>query len=81
MQRELNLPSQGAGSVQLVRNTADATILGFEVDGSYALTDNLFMMASIGWLDPQYDEVFFDLNGDGVIDGDDENLICPGQRS
>ena len=77
MQRELNLPSQGAGVIQLVRNTADANIFGFEVDGTFGLTENLLLIASVGWLDPEYDEVFFDLNGDGVIDRKDEKLDLP----
>mgnify|MGYP001817678032 CR=1 FL=1 len=77
MQRELNLPSQGAGVIQLVRNTADANILGFEIDGTFGLTENLLLIASVGWLDPQYDDVFFDLNGDGVIDGKDKDLDLP----
>jgi iron complex outermembrane receptor protein len=77
MQRELNLPSQGAGVIQLVRNTADANILGFEVDGTFGLTENLLVIASVGWLDPEYDKVFFDLNGDGVIDRKDEKLDLP----
>ncbi|WP_187276510.1 TonB-dependent receptor [Parahaliea maris] len=77
MQREINLPSQGVGVVQLIRNTAEATLLGVEVDGTYALTDNLIAMASVGWLDAEYDKVNFDLNGDGVIDSADKDLDLP----
>ncbi|GAB5450469.1 MAG: TonB-dependent receptor [Halioglobus sp.] len=77
MQRELNLPSQGAGVVQLVRNTADATLTGIEVDGTFKLTDNLLLLASIGYVDAEYDDVREDLNGDGVIDGGDEGLDIP----
>ncbi|GAB3270884.1 TonB-dependent receptor [Parahaliea aestuarii] len=77
MQREINLPSQGVGVVQLIRNTAEATLFGVEVDGTFALTDNLVAQASIGWLDAEYDDVSFDLNGDGVVDGADESLDLP----
>ncbi|MEP5766621.1 MAG: TonB-dependent receptor [Halieaceae bacterium] len=77
MQRELNLPSQGAGVIQLVRNTADATISGIEVDGTFSLTDNLLMIAAVGYIDSDYDSVREDLNGDGVVDGQDENLDIP----
>lgn len=77
MQREINLPSQGAGVIQLVRNTADATISGVELDGTVSLTDNLLMTASIGVIDASYDEVRLDLNGDGVIDANDEALDLP----
>lgn len=77
MQRELNLPSQGAGVVQLVRNTADATITGVEVDTTVSLTEKLLMLASFGYINAEYDSVSLDLNGDGVIDGKDEDLDIP----
>lgn len=75
-QRELNLPSQGAGVIRLVRNTADTTILGVEVDRTVSLTDNL-LLASIGYIDAEYDKVRLDLNGDGVVDGSDKDLDLP----
>ena len=77
MQRELNLPSQGAGVIQLVRNTASATITGVEVDATISLTDGLLLLASAGYIDAEYDEVNLDLNGDGVVDGQDEDLDIP----
>jgi iron complex outermembrane receptor protein len=76
MQREINLPGP-IGVIQLVRNTADATILGIELDGTFSLTDNLLATASVGWIDAEYDKVKFDLNGDGVIDGRDKKLDLP----
>lgn len=76
MQRELNFPGQ-AGVIQLVRNTADAEILGIEVDGVYAVTENLLINASIGILDAEYTDVKADLNGDGSIDKKDEDLDLP----
>ena len=76
MQREINLPGP-IGVIQLVRNTAEATIYGIEVDASYAITDNLVAIASVGALDASYDKVQFDLNGDGVIDGRDKDLDLP----
>ncbi len=76
MQREINLPGP-IGVIQLVRNTADATILGIELDGTFSLTDNLLATASVGWIDAEYDKVKFDLNGDGVIDGQDKKLDLP----
>jgi iron complex outermembrane receptor protein len=76
MQRELNNPGP-IGVIQLVRNTADATMTGIEVDGTFSLTDNLIMMASVGYVDAEYDEVREDLNGDGVIDDGDKNLDIP----
>ena len=76
MQREINLPGP-IGVIQLVRNTAEATIMGLEVDATWGLTDNLVAIASIGVLDASYDKVLADLNGDGVIDGADKDLDLP----
>lgn len=75
-QREINLPGP-IGTIQLVRNTADTEIMGFEVDGTFALTDNLLLLASLGYVKAEYDKVLFDLNGDGVIDGKDKSLDLP----
>ncbi len=77
MQREVNLPSETAGVLQLIQNTADATIFGLEADGTFALTDSLTAKASIGWMDNEYDSVDFDLNGDGVVDNGDLSLTLP----
>jgi len=77
MQRELNLPSQGVGVVQLIRNSADADIVGMELDGTFSLTDNLVLLASVGLIDADYDTVNIDLNGDGVINSIDEGLDLP----
>ncbi|MGI9238984.1 MAG: TonB-dependent receptor [Woeseiaceae bacterium] len=77
MQREINLPSFGVGVVQLVRNTADATIAGLEVDGAFSLTDNFVLLASLGVIDSEYDEVREDLNSDGVVDELDKALDLP----
>jgi iron complex outermembrane receptor protein len=76
MQREILLTGP-IGVIQLVRNTAEATLMGMEVDGSFALTDNLVAIASVGLLDAEYDKVTFDLNGDGIIDGKDKSLDLP----
>lgn len=77
MQREVNLPSPTAGVLQIIRNTADAQIPGFEVDGAFALAENTVLLASLGWVDPQYTRVIFDLNGDGLINQADEELELP----
>jgi iron complex outermembrane receptor protein len=77
MQRELNLPNEGAGVVQLIRNTADATITGLEVDGAFSLTENFLLLASLGVIDSEYDEVREDLNTDGIVDSADKALNLP----
>jgi len=77
LQRELNMTDPVSGIVQVIRNSADAEIFGIEIDGHAALSDNLFLTGSIGILDGDYEEVFLDLSGDGVIDETDLNLNIP----
>ena len=77
MQREVNLADPIAGVVQVIKNTADAEIWGFELDGVFAIGDFTVLRASVGYNDPKYTDIFFDLNGDGVIDGKDEALKLP----
>jgi iron complex outermembrane receptor protein len=76
MQRELNKPGP-IGVIQLIQNTADATIIGLELDGTFAITEELLAYASLGYIDAEYDDVNVDLNEDGVIDGKDEDLDLP----
>ncbi|GAB3270890.1 TonB-dependent receptor [Parahaliea aestuarii] len=77
MQREVNLPDATSGVVQIIDNTADASIYGIELDAAFPLTDDLVLSAGLGYLDAGYDKVIFDLNGDGVVDGNDEDLELP----
>ena len=77
MQRELNTASDGAGVVQRVVNTADARIVGIELEGIYKVTDSFLLNASVGALDAEYTEVKEDLNGDGLVNGTDEDLDLP----
>ena len=77
MQREVNLADPFSGVVQVIKNTADAEILGIELDGALNLAENLQATGSLGWLDPEYNKVRFDLNSDGMIDGRDKDLDPP----
>lgn len=77
MQRELNLSSPSSGVSQVILNTADAEILGFEAEGRYAVTDNLILMANIGVIDAEYTDAIYDISSDGVIDGKDLALDLP----
>lgn len=76
MQRELNFAG-AAGVVQLIRNTAEASIRGFEMDTAIMLDDTTFLNASIGYVDAKLDSVMHDLNNDGSIDGADLSLEIP----
>ncbi|MEE4203381.1 MAG: TonB-dependent receptor, partial [Halieaceae bacterium] len=77
MQREVNLPSETAGVLQLIQNTADVELFGLEADGTFAITDSFTLKASMGWMSNKYTDVTFDLNGDGVVNGDDRDLKLP----
>lgn len=77
MQREINIADPLAGVVQLIRNTADATIKGIDAELTALLTDNLVIKASLGYVDGEYNEVLFDISGDGVVDSTDAELKIP----
>ncbi|MCW8128498.1 TonB-dependent receptor [Microbulbifer halophilus] len=77
MQREVNLSSDTSAVEQLIRNTADATIQGAEFEALAAVGDNLLLTMNVGYVDGNYDEVWFDLNGDAVVDGADRDLDIP----
>ncbi len=77
LQRELNLADPLVGVVQLIRNTADADIFGVEAEAQFVVTDGLVLQGSVGYLDGDYKNVVFDLNGDGLVNGLDEALDIP----
>ncbi len=77
MQREINFPIAGVGIAQIIRNTADVRTFGFEVEGTFAVTENLLFLGSAGYVDPEYTKVMYDLNRDGVVDNEDETLELP----
>ena len=77
MQREVNESSEESGVVQNIVNTADASILGAELEGRWAATRDLLFTFNVGMIDAEYDEVRFDISGDGVVNGDDLNLELP----
>lgn len=83
MQRELNLPS-AAGVSQVILNTADAEVSGFELDGRVTLVDWLTVTASVGVIDAKYTDVRSDISfagqpGEvfGTIDQADLDLAIP----
>lgn len=77
MQREVNQASATSGVAQSIFNTADASILGFEAEARAQVTDSLIMTANLGIIDDDYDEILFDISGDGVIDDTDLDLRLP----
>ncbi|WP_323844858.1 TonB-dependent receptor [Microbulbifer magnicolonia] len=77
MQREENLSDAVAGVVQLIRNTADATILGAEFEALAAVSDNLLFSFNLGYVDGDYDSVKGDISGDGFVNDVDLGLDIP----
>lgn len=77
MQREVNESDPIVGVVQQIVNTADATIQGFEVEFQAFPLDNLIITGHVGIVDGEYDEVLFDISGDGVVDEKDLALDIP----
>ena len=77
LQRELNIANPIVGVVQGLRNTADATIKGFELDMVALPISQFAINASVGYLHGDYDEIRFDLTSDGVINDADLNLSIP----
>jgi|CoawatStandDraft_6_1074263.scaffolds.fasta_scaffold01090_9 iron complex outermembrane receptor protein len=73
-QRAIIESDPNSGIVQTFRNAGDIGIIGAEVELQIALSDNLLLSASAGYIDAQYDSVAGDLNGDTVIDGLDKAL-------
>lgn len=77
LQREINLADPVAGIVQVIKNTADATIWGFEIDGQAQILPGILLEGSLGYVNGQYKNVVFDLNGDGAINAADATLKIP----
>ena len=70
--------SVGLGGIaQEIRNTADVEAFGFEVDGLIAVTDKLFLLGFVGYVDPEYTKVKHDLNLDDTLDVEDLALELP----
>lgn len=77
MQREVNQSSPTAGVSQFIINTADAEIFGAEAEARMRVSDNLLFTANLGYIDDKYEEVFFDISSDGVINAADLALRLP----
>ena len=77
MQREVLLSDPILGTIQQIANTADGEILGFEVEAMYSPVDDLVFTGSVGHLNAEYQEILFDISGDGVVDDNDLALALP----
>ena len=72
MQRQVTSADAAGGAVQVTANTADATIRGLEAEWLAAPADGLTISAFLGYTHGAYDEVRYDLNGDGTTAGDEQ---------
>ena len=71
-------PADG-GIAEVIRNTANVEAFGFELDTLIAVTDRLFLLGFVGYVDPEYTKVKANLNRDpdGNIDEEDLALELP----
>ena len=76
MQRTLN-EAGPAGPVQYIKNTGDASMSGLELDLVYMLMDDLVLNFNLGTLSAKYDDVTYDITGDGVINYKEYDLALP----
>ena len=81
VQRVITLPDDtggvGGSIYQEIHNTADVEAFGFELDGLVAVTDKLFLLGFVGYVDPEYTKVKHDLNRDDNLDEKDLALKLP----
>ncbi len=77
MQRAVNIPDVATGVIQIVQNTANARIQGFDIDAQVFVNDNITLTGNLGHVDGDYTKVKFDISGDGVVDATDLALQIP----
>lgn len=71
------LRAVGTEVIQNLTNAADARGRGAEAEITLRAGANLGVMLTAGYTDMRYRRVFFDLNGDGVVDDIDRDLESP----
>ncbi|MDJ0979695.1 MAG: TonB-dependent receptor [Erythrobacter sp.] len=77
LQREIIQPVLPLGTTQVIRNSADLRIRGVEAEAQLRIGEHLTLSGQLGYVDGDYQEVFFDLNADGVVDQADLDLSPP----
>ncbi len=78
LQREV-ITTGALGVVQIIKNTAEVTISGAELEMTALITENLSVQVFGGYVDGDYNKILFDLTGDSVVDDDDLGLDLPRQ--
>ncbi len=77
IQREISVPSVSSGLAQYIYNIGDARIQGGEIEASLAALNGLRLTANLGYIDADYVRLFYDIDGNGVIDAADKALKLP----
>lgn len=77
MQREVNTVSPTSVIVQVIENTADATIQGVEAEAVLQAAEGLTISGNVGITSGEYKKIFADINRDGAINSADLNLKIP----
>lgn len=77
LQRTVNQTINGSNIVQTLTNGANAKSTGFESEFIIAPVDGIEILANLAYTDMEYTEVFFDLNGDNVVNDVDLALRTP----
>jgi len=77
-QRESLFNTDGpAGNISIIRNIADYTIQGVELETVVRPARGLTLSGFVGLMESHYDNVQADLNRDGVIDETDKRIEIP----
>lgn len=77
VQREIQTPVAGVGTAQIITNSANARVRGVEGEVTLRPGHGFTLTGQFGYTEGKYTDVFFDLNGDRVIDAKDFALQLP----
>lgn len=77
VQRTITLPTLTTGVLSFVTNVGDLRIQGFDAEASLRLWDVLTVNGQVGYLDGEYSNIVYDLNGDGAVGAGDGRLKTP----
>lgn len=77
VQREIQTPVPGVGTFQVITNSADARVRGFEVEALVRPGAGFSVSGQVGYTEGKYTRIFFDLNNDRVINERDFALQLP----
>lgn len=77
VQREIQTPVPGVGTFQIITNSANARVRGFEAEAQLSPGAGFSLSGQVGYTEGKYTAIFFDLNNDRVIDAKDFALQLP----